>query len=1130
MRLRWIGPVLLACALSSPACASAPKDAEFEAAWVEDFENDRASDVAEEAEQAQLDQLDDEDDLSTLFNPTGSPEPTGDAPSALAKSLRPKGGAATPKPYHGPISILQDVNWFDPQTALGAEAKRTIAEARLGDVRRDLGVRLVRTVVSFRAVAPDPSSLKRPVAEDALSNPSTYDFSGIEAQLLAARRLGMQVLLTVSADDLPYWASEDPQTCRSRAEGVEARCSYRPSPKRFAQFVHAVARLAKSHRAVVWGWTVTQEPTASKLRPVDSEVDEDAMAAAFRYRQLWFHTRRHVRAVMGPQRVLFGDFTLAAAGSRLPPSSPKWNLVPWSLCLDTSWKPDLVDGKYKCPESPRKVHAQGFAFRAYGESPAAIAKTVSYLQRSLDHASDSKRLSNARGIYLTEGGFPTSTRYAVAVPEDRQGVVLNQAEHALAINKRIKSVAQVQLLDDAYGVWDGGLLHATGRVLKKDGTTVTGELLEVVRGAHVTVKVADGTSVVVAWSDVLEMAPGLPLVLRDGAGSAKPAYAAYRIAATARRSGDRVTIWSHARANTGAEATVEAFIPSAEGGSWQPLGKIAADTQGYGQQEFPVAGAAKWRVGFGEQWSRDLAGDDPAPPSWGGPGGTLDDDLVGPELFGINAPGGYGNFSGLPVSYRDGATGPALAPLPDRFFGAVRWWDAVPTKWCDIQPTADANVEANLIAMLDPQLDAAARAGVKRVVMVLGHGRAWTFDSTSTATNVAQVWYCANDPISQAIAAPGASGEVMRARFAEYVKKFLDHLSRKYGKNMPFELDLQTWNEPTAGSLRSEVQAMIGVNAKGEPIFAKLSVPHAATTPEAASRSLAQFDEIVREQIEANAALDRRNVKLFVSPITRWATGGFPAAYLDAANARHRAWIADKKRPLYDGFSLQVYSLQSKDADGKKAPQTADELIAEYNCDARDAGCRGIDAIFGALASRYEALASLPRFQTETNHGFAPAAADKAKNGLGRYPLAERSKLMARLLTDALALGLDGQFLYSIGPDQQYPIMLQDKGDGGGARLTTDDSFQTLLRVRGWIVGSKFEGCRTVGGVVDCLIRPPPFDKYAHLVFTRRASKAKFDVPLRVTTAEPADGEPSKSVKPGEPYEGGITTLPVLFR
>jgi hypothetical protein len=611
--MRSLLPFLAALfvATSLEACAvKEVEDPEFEADWVEDFESDAEEDAAEEAEQAELDELDDMDDVEELDEPA-------DPGLASMKSLHKK--AAPKRAPHGPLSIMEEDPYFSGETWISSDARGydvDLATARMAEAKA-LGVDVIRVMLWWGTVAPGKKDLTKPAGFVA-SKPEGYDWRYLDAQIEAARNNGLRVMITATAGNMPYWASDEPKVCEDKIKAGEWSCSWKPNPKEYAKFITAVGRHVKEKGYRIWAWTFVNEPNiGSFLSEADSARDGDnnaQMETAFRYRRLWFAARKHLRKTAKVRaRVLFSDQAnnQKVGDEVLKPSSVRWNLIDWSLCLKTEWNPELLDGKYKCPLRPRKAIFHGVAFHPYASSAEQAMYSVNFLQKLVDDAAEAGRIRKNRGLYMTESAFLTakgkdgkSLGAADLVTPAQQAIEQNQFDHALWSNKRVKSMSQYELIDEGRGTWDCGLRFAYGNVYKTDESVVTGDFLEVVLGSHVLVRTGSG-DVRLPW-DAIKWAPWdtkdeVKWLQRTGPGAEKPAYAAYRVGIKITKSGDDVTVWGHPRADTGAGFTIEGLFPS---GEWQELDTVHTDAFGFGQKTIKIGNATAWRIHFGGDYSR----------------------------------------------------------------------------------------------------------------------------------------------------------------------------------------------------------------------------------------------------------------------------------------------------------------------------------------------------------------------------------------------------------------------------------------------------------------------------------------------------------------------------------------------
>ena len=446
--------------------------------------------------------------------------------------------------------------------------------------------------------------------------------------------------------------------------------------------------------------------------------------------------------------------------------------------------------------------------------------------------------------------------------------------------------------------------------------------------------------------------------------------------------------------------------------------------------------------------------------------------VIGADYFGINS-------YGIAPSPAFGAGVNAATALPATTFGTVRFWDApaiLSTRWCDVQPTATANIEANLRARLDPKLDAAAKSRASRVVIVVGHAAPWVFAQTrspgvpaiSTAPQPAAPWFCGGQqsaiamPSTRYVGTAAAPGPAWKS-WSHYVNSLVRHINAKYRGSLPFEVALQTVNEPNG---------LLNISGR---------VPNSATTAVEAATSTAVYDAIVRWNLSNLPGLDRAHFKLFTAPLTS-PTGLFAARYLKLAEA------SQVKARRYDGFSLQTYSQQSAVA------LTARQLVTLYNT--------GRIQAFTRVLPSYPTLAKLPRHQTETNHGLTLSTATAARRLW--FSTSDQNMMLSRLMIDGLRWNLASQSLYTINPGLQFPISLRTLANG---TIQTDPALvRSISVVQRWLIGSRFDGCGVRSGIVSCTLTNPISGRANHIMYVDDGSTRLIPVRLSHHTAEHVSG------------------------
>jgi len=329
------------------------------------------------------------------------------------------------------------------------------ADAAMAEVEY-LGADMVRTFMYWRDVSPRVDSRAMPDGFDP-SDPNSpgYDWSRYDAFVDRAERHGLKVFFTISPP-LPNWASEEPEGCPHFIAGrpeLGEGCFWKPSTRRFAQFVEAVARRYAGRVSL---YSLYNEPNLEHYLFPQARRTRFGMVdvAAKRYRSLWLHGWRAIARHDPPMRnkVLFGE-TAAI-------SSPVDTLRA-ALCLDPEGLP--FRGRMRALQGckqPRRLPVGGFAHHPYGQfasggvfkrSNSSDSLTMGYLSRLhdvIDGAARRGRIPRGREIYLTEFGFQSK-------PPDRfrglslgdQARSLNEADRLFYKDSRVRAVTQFQLYD-----------------------------------------------------------------------------------------------------------------------------------------------------------------------------------------------------------------------------------------------------------------------------------------------------------------------------------------------------------------------------------------------------------------------------------------------------------------------------------------------------------------------------------------------------------------------------------------------------------------------------------------------------------------------------------------------------------
>ncbi len=356
----------------------------------------------------------------------------------LALAIAPAANASRTQTmtFEGPKDFL------DPQTR----------PAALDEVA-SLGVRSLRVIVSWAAVAPGAAQAERPAFEP--TDPAAYGWGEYEPLLAAAKARGWEVLVTISGP-VPKWATA------ARRDNVT-----RPEPAAFAAFVTALGRKFGDQ---VDTWAIWNEPNQPQfLRPQFAKGGQAESPKIYR-RLFQAGVRGLQNAGQGDDKVLIGETSPRGNRSRIV---PPLRFLRGMLCLNS---------KYRKRPKCGALDPDGYAHHAYTtrQGPYFVPPlphsredvtigVLSRLTKALDRAQAAGALKKRLPIYLTEFGIQST-------PDTQSGVSLAKQVQFRAISERIawnnpRVVAFSQYLlgySDAtgrgeYAGFESGLRFADGR-------------------------------------------------------------------------------------------------------------------------------------------------------------------------------------------------------------------------------------------------------------------------------------------------------------------------------------------------------------------------------------------------------------------------------------------------------------------------------------------------------------------------------------------------------------------------------------------------------------------------------------------------------------------------------------------
>jgi hypothetical protein len=487
---------------------------------------------------------------------------------------------------------------FEAEPQLHAQPAATL------DLLRRLGVGTVRVYMSWAAVAPDPTSSKRPASFRG-STPAAYptaSWAPYDAIIHEAVARGIGVLLDPGAP-APRWA-----TGKGAPRGGVFG-AWKPSATQYGRFVHAVATRYSGHYTPpgassplprVSFWSIWNEPNLGiELAP--EAIDNSTVATSpLMYRGLadaaWnaLHRTGH-----GGDRILIGE--LAPYGQTFGKNVPgnfgymvPLRFVRGLYCVDSTLHP--LQGSAArargCPSSgagskrfasdhPVLFQASGYAVHPYPGTGSVAPNVVlgpefanlaalPKLEQLLDSVTSTYGSSKRFSLYSTEYGYFTNPPSPSGAPLKVAAAYLNWAEYISWRSPRIRSWDQYLLADPTTGGPSG---------------FVTG--LEFANGAH------------------------------------KPSYAAYRmpiyLPVTRARGGHRLEVWGcvrpahYVRLDTGGRQRVRIELQQHAGGPFATVKTLTlTDPDGYFDTTvtFPSSGSVRtaWSYPHGPTvYSRTVA-------------------------------------------------------------------------------------------------------------------------------------------------------------------------------------------------------------------------------------------------------------------------------------------------------------------------------------------------------------------------------------------------------------------------------------------------------------------------------------------------------------------------------------------
>lgn len=338
------------------------------------------------------------------------------------------------------------------------------------------GVDTVRIHARWAFIAPYPNDVRAPAGfhpED--PQDPLYNFAALDRAVDLLLAAGIRPVLSLTGSG-PLWATARPELHNPL---------YRPSPRGFGAFAHAVA---ERYRGRVTRYIVWNEPNQSGwLQPQFSCTPQRVCTpvAPHLYRELFRAAAAQVRAVDPFAAVLIG--ALAPRGQA--PRSPNAAMRPLQFirslgCVKADYRRDRTGA---C-RTAQPIHASAFAYHPHPvhlrpdehdpQPDNAAIGDIKRLEQALDRTGAAGILRPATGarfnLFFTEFGYQTDPPDPISgVTPAQQAAWVQHAGYLAWRDPRVKNITQYEWIDEPtkvashtgaqYAGWQSGLLFASGR-------------------------------------------------------------------------------------------------------------------------------------------------------------------------------------------------------------------------------------------------------------------------------------------------------------------------------------------------------------------------------------------------------------------------------------------------------------------------------------------------------------------------------------------------------------------------------------------------------------------------------------------------------------------------------------------
>jgi hypothetical protein len=311
---------------------------------------------------------------------------------------------------------------FEAPNQLLSDSQR---DATLNELQ-GLGVKAIRTLVTWKDVAPSPDSAQKPNFD--ATDPNAYNWGLFDRLVAAAKARGMRVYFTLTGP-VPKWATE------GKTDQVT-----RPIPAEFQQFAAAAG---KHFGSLISWWSIWNEPNHPLF--LDPQYVHGKPASGTIYRSLLEAGIAGLRSAGITAPVLMGE--TAPAGS--PHDVAPLTFLRQALC---------VNSRYHKVGHCSKLKVDGYAQHPYTTAGGpfhvppredVMIGVLSRLTSALDKAGHAGAIPSHLPVYLTEFGVQSFPDRIAGVSLAKQSDYRSIAEYIAYHNPRVKSFSQYLLVDSA---------------------------------------------------------------------------------------------------------------------------------------------------------------------------------------------------------------------------------------------------------------------------------------------------------------------------------------------------------------------------------------------------------------------------------------------------------------------------------------------------------------------------------------------------------------------------------------------------------------------------------------------------------------------------------------------------------